>query len=202
MGVPGTKVGYIVQAVDIFPDIETRTGEKVIIAAPEDFGTRDIFTGHRLRHPSIASSVFSSWSTGSSAYPSSSTSTQDIDEALPIPTSHLPCEFVGYSNCDRVFTADETEQWIEHIVADHLHDILPTKCLCWFCDDFTFDSKQTRDRRTNFDARMYHIRDHIVYEKKTVNDMRPDHFFNKHLRDHSLISEDAYNNVRRWSEAP
>ncbi|KAI1271031.1 hypothetical protein F5Y07DRAFT_393063 [Xylaria sp. FL0933] len=44
MGVPGTKVGYVVQAVDIFPDIETRAGENT-------FSLSIVCDIHLLRHP-------------------------------------------------------------------------------------------------------------------------------------------------------
>ncbi|KAI1354297.1 hypothetical protein F5Y01DRAFT_302635 [Xylaria sp. FL0043] len=127
----------------------------------------------------------------------------DTHAALYTPTGGgLPCEFVGYGHCDLVFRIDDVEQWIDHIVGEHLQGNFPRKAVCWFCDDFTFDSKQTGDRAINFDNRMYHIRDHFYYERKTVGDMRPDHHLNKHLRDCGLIDEHLYNSVRRWAEVP
>ncbi|KAI0806474.1 hypothetical protein GGR55DRAFT_208397 [Xylaria sp. FL0064] len=151
-------------------------------------------------YQSYEDSLFSHQSTGSS---STAFSRPDRHDTLYVPTGGgLPCEFVGYHNCDLVFRIDDVEHWIDHIVGEHLEGNLPRKVVCWFCDDFIFDSKQAGDRATNFDNRMYHIREHFYYESKTVGDMRPDHYLNKHLRDNGLIDDQKYNSVRRWSEAP
>ncbi|KAI0142376.1 hypothetical protein F4776DRAFT_503703 [Hypoxylon sp. NC0597] len=124
---------------------------------------------------------------------------------LPNPTPgtfRLPCEFVGLGSCDETFNYDETEAWIEHIIVNHLKDKLPSKAVCWFCDEYPFDAKapQVRDRRLNFHNRMEHIRDHIVSEGKTANDIRPDFHMLDHLRQHGLIPETTYHQVRRWHE--
>ncbi|OTA79948.1 hypothetical protein M434DRAFT_17920 [Hypoxylon sp. CO27-5] len=113
----------------------------------------------------------------------------------------LPCEFVGLESCDTTFNYDETDAWIEHIIVDHLHDRLPSKVACWFCDAYLFDAKapQVRDRRLNFHIRMEHIREHIA-EGKTANDIRPDFHMIDHLRRYRLISEATYNQVKRWHE--
>ncbi|OTA53483.1 hypothetical protein K449DRAFT_440097 [Hypoxylon sp. EC38] len=116
----------------------------------------------------------------------------------------LPCEFVGLGSCDISFNYNETEAWIEHIIVNHLQDKLPSKAACWFCDAFLFDAKasQVRDRRLNFHNRMEHIREHIVSEGKTANDIRPDFHMLDHLRHYRLISDATYNRVRRWHEGP
>ncbi len=126
----------------------------------------------------------------------------DIPGANFAQAEGLPCEFAGYTECDLVFELDDVQNWIEHIIVDHLREILPRKAICWFCDDYIFDSKRTGDRRTNFEERMNHIRNHFLYEGKTAQDMRPDHHFNRHLRDHKLISEAGFNAVRKWDEVP
>ncbi|OTA96690.1 hypothetical protein M434DRAFT_8638 [Hypoxylon sp. CO27-5] len=117
-------------------------------------------------------------------------------------TCVLPCEFVGLERCDVTFNYDETEAWIEHIIVNHLQDRLPSKAACWYCDAYLFDAKapQVRDRRLNFHNRMEHIREHIMSEGKTANDIRPDFHMADHLRHHRLISEATYNHIRRWRE--
>ncbi|KAI0974948.1 hypothetical protein F4678DRAFT_357136 [Xylaria arbuscula] len=159
----------------------------------------------RHRQPSISSassyqdSVFSGYSGASSStvvtYP-------DPHEAYYAPTGGMFCEFVGYSSCGEVFATDDVEAWIEHIIFDHFHEKLPRQVDCWFCDDYQFNSEEVGDRLTNFRARMYHIRDHFFYERRTGNQMRPDYDLNEHLRKHKLISEESYNAVRRYAEAP
>ncbi|KAI0147828.1 hypothetical protein GGR57DRAFT_246557 [Xylariaceae sp. FL1272] len=161
-------------------------------------------------HHSGASSLFSSgarsaWSsaTAGTSY-SAATVASGVPQIAHIPRT-LPCEFVGYGECQLTFDFDDVERWIEHIIGAHLHDRLPKRALCWFCDDYVFDYKDqyaNGDRRVNYDNRMNHIREHIVYEGKTLADIRPDHDFNAHLNDNELISTNAYNGVRRWSEAP
>ncbi|KAI6092686.1 hypothetical protein F4821DRAFT_108843 [Hypoxylon rubiginosum] len=121
----------------------------------------------------------------------------------PAGTVILPCEFVGLGSCDQAFEFDRTEEWIEHIITAHLHDRLPSKAICWFCDDFVFDARVTAqgDRRMNFQFRMEHIRGHIA-DGKTANDIRPDFHMLEHLRAHRLISDRMYNEVRKWCEVP
>ncbi|KAI1781159.1 hypothetical protein F4818DRAFT_436352 [Hypoxylon cercidicola] len=121
----------------------------------------------------------------------------------PAGTYLLPCEFVGYGSCDVVFNFDRTEDWIEHIITRHLHDKLPAKTVCWFCDDFPCDAKVTAqgDRRMNFQYRMEHIREHIA-DGKTANDMRPDYHMIEHLHAHRLITDRAYNQAKGYSEMP
>ncbi|KAI4859530.1 hypothetical protein F4820DRAFT_158937 [Hypoxylon rubiginosum] len=121
----------------------------------------------------------------------------------PAGTFVLPCEFVGIDNCDVAFNFDRTEEWIEHIITRHLHDRLPSKAVCWYCDDYHFDAKTTAqgDRRMNFQYRMEHIRGHIA-DGKTANDIRPDFHMLEHLHAHRLISDRRYNDVRQWCELP
>ncbi|KAI0542131.1 hypothetical protein GGR58DRAFT_338920 [Xylaria digitata] len=148
---------------------------------------------------SAASSVFSH---GSSSSTSTRISAPDVDIAQFAAAGHLPCEFVGYGGCDMVFSLDDYEGWIEHIIQDHLQDNLPRKVVCWFCDQFDFDSRRTSDRRQNFDQRMYHIRDHFLNERRTIHDIRPDHHLNTHLHNSGLIQDEVYHSVRRWDEVP
>ncbi|KAI0472450.1 hypothetical protein F4859DRAFT_105961 [Xylaria cf. heliscus] len=164
-------------------------------------------SAHRHRHFSI-SSAGSQYSGGSSVFSYGSTaSTTTLASVSATPTAQfaggiLPCEFVGYGGCDHTFQLDDVESWIEHIISVHLEDKLPSKVVCWFCDNWIFDYENVGDRRQNFENRMWHIRDHILYEGTTAHDMRPDHFFNEHLYKHRLISEYVYNLVRRYTEVP
>ncbi|KAI0906723.1 hypothetical protein F4823DRAFT_58095 [Ustulina deusta] len=160
--------------------------------------------------PSTFASLSSTTSTSSTSSPGRSYFSNMSTAGMSIPngpTAHfsaadsLPCEFAWYSNCDLVFALNDVENWVKHIIADHLGEKLPTKCICWFCDDKSFDCKETRDRRANFSYRMYHIRDHFLCGK-TLHDVRPDHYITKHIQDHGLISEDMPNAVRRYLEEP
>ncbi|KAI2634188.1 hypothetical protein GGS26DRAFT_33811 [Hypomontagnella submonticulosa] len=120
-------------------------------------------------------------------------------------TGVLPCEFVGLASCDLTFYLDDTDAWIEHISTEHLQEKLPSKSICWFCDDFVFDSKAREfgnDRSYAFDCRMKHIRGHIVEEGKTTQDMRPDYHMTEHLRRHKLITEEVYQLALKWTELP
>ncbi|KAI1373754.1 hypothetical protein F4677DRAFT_188217 [Hypoxylon crocopeplum] len=114
----------------------------------------------------------------------------------------LPCEFAFLGECPVTFSFDQTDAWIEHIITEHLHDMLPAKADCWFCDTYRFDSRQCHnDRRQNFKYRMEHIRGHIE-DGKTVNDMRPDLHMLDHLRNHNLIGQGLYNYARRHNDLP
>lgn len=124
---------------------------------------------------------------------------QSIQAHAEVPL--LPCEFTweGYQKCDMYFHPHETDLWIDHVISDHLHHQLPSKALCWFCDDVEFDSKDWGDRRATFDARMDHIRTHI-YEGKTVRDIRPDFHFLDHMRRFNLVTSEEAKRVRNYTE--
>ncbi|KAI0970451.1 hypothetical protein F4678DRAFT_436840 [Xylaria arbuscula] len=125
--------------------------------------------------------------------------------AHPVPfNSHLtlPCEFAAYRQCGRVFDIDAVDDWIEHIMSDHLQGMLPPKCICWFCDDFVFDIKTDFDSRSTFENRMWHIRGHIVEEGNAIPDIRPDYYLLDHAHRHKAISTEMYNMARKYSEIP
>ncbi|KAI0107829.1 hypothetical protein GGR51DRAFT_559163 [Nemania sp. FL0031] len=223
MGVPGTKIAYIVKAADIFQDIETRMGKPARIATMTDLSevkplsspesrvstTRSRFSysaNVRGRHYSASSSAGSMYSgSGTSMFSEGSTyssisSAPDLaspDNVAPV--RGLPCEFVGYTNCDLVFPVNDVEGWIEHIVSDHLHGRLPSICRCWYCDDIIFDSQRAGGPLINFQQRMWHIRSHIL-DGLTVHDIRPDYYLAEHLRHYRLIPEHVYHSVRRYTE--
>ncbi|KAI0474844.1 hypothetical protein F4859DRAFT_80863 [Xylaria cf. heliscus] len=228
MGVPGTKVAYIVQAFDVFRDIETRMGQPVSIVTQKDRSmiqtshtyhiwpssyqfpfshSEDTGSQYSPRRSQFSnSSAESSTSTGDTSSQHSSrssncdisnTSTSMALRSLDDKGSILPCEFVG---CGETFDIGDLDGWIEHFISVHLKDNLPEKALCWFCDDWIFDTKNIGDRRKNFENRMRHIYDHISHEGMTSNEIRPDHFMNTHLYNHGLITENIYTLVRRCIE--
>ncbi|KAI0193506.1 hypothetical protein F4808DRAFT_357538 [Astrocystis sublimbata] len=118
------------------------------------------------------------------------------------PSRSLPCEFVSMG-CNKRFELDDVDGWIDHVVFDHLGNKLPKKVACWFCDTLTFDYHNSgNDRRSNFESRMWHIRDHILVDGFGDHDIRPDHFFMEHLEKHEIVSEQAYYYTRQYSEVP
>ncbi|KAI1809638.1 hypothetical protein GGS20DRAFT_271240 [Poronia punctata] len=115
----------------------------------------------------------------------------------------LPCEFVGYTGCDMTFSLVDVDGWIEHIITDHLRNILPRKVFCWFCDSYIFDAMTCDlDYRQNFDNRMWHIRDHFMDYSGSVEGMRVDHHLNEHLNTYNLVEKSVYHRVRKMAEVP
>ncbi|KUI57690.1 hypothetical protein VP1G_05028 [Cytospora mali] len=107
----------------------------------------------------------------------------------------LPCEFRDLTSCPMEFDGDEEREWREHHET-HLRGSFPAKLKCWFCDPFTFDAGHySNDRSYNFEKRMEHIREHIVYDGKRASDMRPDGYLIKHLYDERIISPQEYDNI-------
>ncbi|CAJ2511588.1 Uu.00g072130.m01.CDS01 [Anthostomella pinea] len=161
----------------------------------------------------------SSYATGSSGWSTSPSTTAETyaesvttytiepDTYLPAPAQtgalSLPCEFVGLASCAYSFDQNDTAAWIEHTIQVHLHDRLPNKVLCWFCDEYSFDVSHLEvggDRRLNFEQRMWHIRDHIMEEGKTAEQIRPDFHMLEHLDRHGLITKAVYTRAKRWRE--
>lgn len=115
----------------------------------------------------------------------------------------LPCEFAKYSRCRRTFPLTDLDQWMDHIIVDHLDHKLPNKCVCWFCDDISFDAEaQKTDRLNNFFLRLEHIRDHFRDDHYTVDEIRPDFAFISHLHHHQLISDRMFHRTESWGESP
>ncbi|KAI8960518.1 hypothetical protein F5Y11DRAFT_265996 [Daldinia sp. FL1419] len=114
----------------------------------------------------------------------------------------LPCEFVGFG-CNVVFELDQTEAWIEHIISSHLGDNLPSRAVCWFCDDWIFDSRipEINDRRQNLENRLRHIRQHFL-GGQTVSGIRPDFHMVDHLRRQNLIADATYQEYMKWNDLP
>lgn len=128
----------------------------------------------------------------------------DVAESSRSSIRQLPCEFVGYSGCKVTFHPEEMSAWVEHI-SQHLCHELPTKCVCWFCDDFEFDAEKhgcERDKYANFFERMEHIRSHIVDDRYEISQIRPDFHFLALLKEKHLVTDKMYQAATAWDETP
>ncbi|KAI0178421.1 hypothetical protein BJ166DRAFT_50598 [Pestalotiopsis sp. NC0098] len=115
----------------------------------------------------------------------------------------LPCEFIGYDSCDQYFYPVDADQWMNHIIVDHLQEKLPNKSNCWFCDNKDFDARRDRtDKASSFRNRLDHIRIHIQDERLGIRNMRPDYDFVAHLWKRGLIRRRVYEAAQRWREGP
>ncbi|KAK2605972.1 hypothetical protein QQS21_003598 [Conoideocrella luteorostrata] len=115
----------------------------------------------------------------------------------------LPCEFKNLSGCDMVFQFLEVDQWIEHMINEHLVACFPTYSICWFCDVATFDgsSSGAAGRSQLYRQRMHHIATHF-YAGKIAAEIRPDFFFLDHLHENNLINEETFQRAKRRGELP
>ncbi|KAI0437011.1 hypothetical protein F4803DRAFT_178211 [Xylaria telfairii] len=146
MGVEGTNVAYINQAVDVFRDIEARIGKSVWIVSNDDNRMMKLPTSRppigsspfppRSLRDSDSDSTTSSYFSHESVTSIASVSTKAPDKhTTEITTGRLPCEFVGYSACERTFAINDVDNWIEHIISEHLQENLPKRVVCWFCNE-------------------------------------------------------------------
>ncbi|KAJ3525546.1 hypothetical protein NM208_g11594 [Fusarium decemcellulare] len=131
----------------------------------------------------------------------------------PFPLRHQPatfptasllvCEFVGFGGCGAVFSPEDEEGWIAHIANQHLGNIFPRVCVCWFCNEPAFRSvsKSLADREACYRERMHHIASHFR-SGRTRDDIRPDFFFLDHVHDHRLITEEMFQRATQYHETP
>ncbi|KAI1388734.1 uncharacterized protein F4822DRAFT_254714 [Hypoxylon trugodes] len=151
---------------------------------------------------SVTETVDSGCSDATSVYHNADEEDVDHPPADP-PAGWLPCEFVGM-HCQLSFHASDVENWINHIITDHLSNQLPIRAICLFCDDYTFDSTANElngDTYTNFWNRMMHIREHFLDGERICN-IRPDFCMYEHLHDQNLIPEETYRMVMKYNELP
>lgn len=115
----------------------------------------------------------------------------------------MPCEFHNLTGCDRVFTGDDEQGWVDH-VESHLQSQFPARLRCWFCSDERFDARETSggDARTNFITRMGHIRDHFVYDGFQREQMQTDGYLVQHLLDRKLIDRRTYESIVNPTPVP
>ncbi|KAI0539605.1 hypothetical protein GGR58DRAFT_524383 [Xylaria digitata] len=101
MGVAGTRVAYIVQAVDIFQDIITKTDIKEIAPPLADSHELPLSEGWCESYQTSVRS--SARSRSSKASTSTGKSAPYMDITYYAAVDSLPCEFVRYGSCDRSF---------------------------------------------------------------------------------------------------
>jgi hypothetical protein len=112
----------------------------------------------------------------------------------------LFCVFRAYTGCDQQHEADDVYRWIEHHLFDHLRYEPPKKLFCWFCNTRQFRSHQDQDPCNNFQDLMNHVREHIVYDGKTYDDLRVDHFLLDHLESRNLVEKHIEKTIRKFKE--
>lgn len=114
----------------------------------------------------------------------------------------LWCEFSALMGCDATFRLDDEATWIQHH-AQHLKERFPSEVICWFCDDHPhFIAGRTAERRSNFEERMEHIREHIFGDYKTPDEMRPDFYLLSHMYKHGQLDQGTYEYVMKYTEVP
>lgn len=115
----------------------------------------------------------------------------------------LPCEFIKYESCDLYFHPEDIDQWMDHIIVDHLDSRLPNKSACWYCDDYDFDAlRDGVDKLTHFRNRLDHIHGHIRDDAYGVNQIRPDFAFIAHIESLGLIAQPMFEEVQSYREGP
>ena len=114
----------------------------------------------------------------------------------------LWCEFAALKGCNTIFHGDDEAAWIQHH-AQHLGERFPPELVCWFCDDHPhFFAKRTVERRSNFEERMEHIREHIFGDYMTQDLMRPDFYLIEYMYKHGKLDKGAYGHAMAYSELP
>ncbi|KAI1261433.1 hypothetical protein F5Y18DRAFT_204540 [Xylariaceae sp. FL1019] len=182
MGVPDSRIGYMVPATAIFEDIRSKSSHAVAVATTTDSQVSSDAHSQNLHVPSVSTVSLSRTSSSCSLTSGPSSRCNSVADCCSENAGiHLPCEFSGHTKCKKSFHVDDFDQWTEHIVSVHLRNQLPEQVSCWFCDGYFFDAQSNRARgdiRLNFEDRMWHIRNHIVEGGMTQYDIRPD----PHLR--------------------
>lgn len=187
------------------PSRQSRSRAPVVFARHQN----PVSKPHRRASTVTATSSSTDQSSGfdSSRYTESDYSASTAPSLGPDPqgegSGFLPCEFVGFAVCNFQYNLADTEQWINHIIDDHLGYRLPQKCACWYCDDYVFDINENGlDEITNFRQRLYHIREHITYNGYGISNIRPDYNFVAHLWSLGMINQSTYDAALSHREGP
>ncbi|EFQ30088.1 hypothetical protein CGRA01v4_01008 [Colletotrichum graminicola] len=139
-----------------------------------------------------------------SAYTALTTFSRGIlqQQAARIPNRQmLHCEFQPWTGCREQFQLDEVDAWIRHTDYEHLQGNFPTKCICWFCDDFVFSTQHCTEARHNFTNRMKHIADHIL-DGDRFEQRRPDFHYLDHVYKTGKVSRQAFEWAKDANEGP
>ncbi|KAF4976562.1 hypothetical protein FZEAL_6796 [Fusarium zealandicum] len=118
--------------------------------------------------------------------------------------SPLVCEFIGFVGCNAIFDPEDEAGWIGHIAHHHLNNTFPMVCICWFCGNvpaFTAASNSQADREACYRRRMHHIAWHFR-NGWSGSQMRPDFFFLDHVHENGLITEEVFQQAKRYHEVP
>ncbi|KAK0639703.1 hypothetical protein B0T16DRAFT_297714, partial [Cercophora newfieldiana] len=121
----------------------------------------------------------------------------------------LWCEFRGLLDCKATFHLGDDRGWIDHHAVEHLGGEFPRRLVCWFCDDFgdafsvpTNSKTLDTDLKENFELRMAHVREHILSDDLTLDQMRPDFYMVEHLYRHNLMDGISYKSAMHYTEVP
>lgn len=144
----------------------------------------------------------------SGSVPSAHSHRTDVNNTInrqrpPNERYQLPCEFHNLTGCERVFTGDDEQGWVDH-VESHLQSQFPTRLRCWFCSDERFDARETSggDARSNFITRMGHIRDHFVYDGFRREQIMTDGHLVLHLLDCNIIDRRTFESIVNPTRPP
>lgn len=197
LGDTPARIVYIVPATDLILDIPRSLGLYAKLPSLPSSNTTSIY-----KHTSVTTLEQSLPSSNtSSVYTHTSVSAATTLEQDPLPRMrHLPCEFWGWSGCDVEFPLHASRPWIDHNKA-HLQNKVPKVALCWFCDQCFDLTEPSNGLGLGYEARMLHIRDHIIHENVNMSDIFPDFAFAAHLHMHRLITNEVYNHAMAWREA-
>lgn len=103
----------------------------------------------------------------------------------------LRCEFQPWTGCQQEFQLDEVSTWIKHAEIEHLQGNFPAHCICWFCDNFDYNTTKCPYAGLNFSRRMEHIAGHIL-DGYHFEQRRPDFHYLDHVYKIGKISPQAF----------
>lgn len=149
-------------------------------------------------------SSLSEESDATSVQESDTASVQSFVETDGTPELMIPCEFVALGGCNQRFRLSEIRAWLNHVQGAHLRGHLPDETWCWFCDA-TFKTPLRRDaeRETCFYQRISHIVGHLTNDTNVDHlRVRPDFPLLDHLAEHKLITQEAFDRAKNYSEVP
>lgn len=102
------------------------------------------------------------------------------------------------------YNPGQEDEWIDHIAVTHMHNKIPRKSVCWYCDDIEFDSNtdDMSERLVCFRQRMTHIGQHLMAGVGLQRPIRPDFALVRHLCDEGLCDESRWTLAMEFDENP